>query len=149
MSTNKEGMLLKAKEYLQQLQKLDSMIEQKLQELYELKKLQGIRAIDYTKQKVQCSRQCGADFETILIKIIDMENEINAEIDRFIDSKHDIINQIQLLDNTKYMQVLYKRYVEYKSLEMIAVEMNYTYQYIRKSHKYALEEFERVNINQH
>ncbi len=140
---------MKAKEYLQQLQKLDIVINQKLQELYELKKLQDIKAIDYTKEKVQSSRQNGANFETILIKIIDMENEINAEIDRFIDMKHNIINQIQNLDNSKYMQVLYKRYVEYKRLEMIAVEMNYTYQYIRKSHKYALEEFEKVNINQH
>ncbi|NDO45986.1 hypothetical protein [Clostridium sp. MD294] len=134
---------MKAKQYLQQLQKLDSMIEQKLQELYELKKLQGIRAIDYTKQKVQCSRQCGADFETILIKIIDMENEINAEIDRFIDSKHGIINQIQLLENEKYMQVLYKRYVEYKRLEMVACEMNYTFQYVVLLHGQALKAFER------
>ncbi len=39
-----------------------------------------------------------------------------AEIDRFIDKKHRMINQIQNLDNTKYMQVLYKRYVEYKKI---------------------------------
>ena len=83
---------MKAKEYLQQLQKLDIVINQKLQELYELKKLQDIKAIDYTKEKVQSSRQNGANFENVLIKIIDMENEINAEIDRFIDKKHQMIN---------------------------------------------------------
>ncbi len=134
---------MKTKEYLQQLQKLDIIINQKLQELYELKKLQDIKAIDYTKEKVQSSRQNGANFETILIKIIDMENEINDEIDRFIDMKHCIINQIQTLDNTKYMQVLYKRYVEYKSFEQIAVEMGYTYDYIRKIHIKALRNFEK------
>lgn len=141
---------MKAKEYLQQLQKLDIIINQKLQELYELKKLQDIKAIDYTKEKVQSSRQNGANFETILIKIIDMENEINDEIDRFIDMKHNIINQIQSLESYIFIELLYKRYVEYKSLEVIAVEMNYTYQYIRKSHKYALEEFEKstkINTN--
>lgn len=134
---------MKAKEYLQQLQKLDIVINQKLQELYELKKLQDIKAIDYTKEKVQSSRQNGANFETILIKIIDMENEINDEIDRFIDKKHRMINQIQNLDNTKYMQVLYKRYVEYKRLEMVACEMAYTLQYVVLLHGQALKDFEQ------
>ncbi len=134
---------MKAKEYLQQLQKLDIVINQKLQELYELKKMGGIKCIDYTMEKVQSSRQNGANFETILIKIIDMENEINAEIDSFIDMKHCIINQIQTLDNSKYMQVLYKRYVEYKRLEMVACEMAYTFQYVVLLHGQALKDFEQ------
>ena len=134
---------MKAKEYLQQLQKLDIVINQKLQELYELKKMGGIKCIDYTMEKVQSSRQYGANFETILIKIIDMENEINAEIDSFIDMKHCIINQIQTLDNSKYMQVLYKRYVEYKRLEMVACEMAYTFQYVVLLHGQALKDFEQ------
>jgi len=45
--------------------------------------------------------------------------------------------------NTKYLQVLYKRYVEYKSFEQIAVEMGYTYDYIRKIHIKALRNFEK------
>jgi len=134
---------MKTKEYLQQLQKLDIIINQKLQELYELKKLQDIKAIDYTKEKVQSSRQNGANFETILIKIIDMENEINDEIDSFIDMKHCIINQIQLLENCIFVKLLCKRYVEYKSFEQIAVEMGYTYDYIRKIHIKALRNFEK------
>lgn len=141
---------MKAKEYLQQLQKLDIIINQKLQELDELKKMGGIKCIDYTMEKVQSSQKHCATFENVLIKIIDMENEINAEIDRFIDMKHNIINQIQSLESYIFIELLYKRYVEYKSLEVIAVEMNYTYQYIRKSHKYALEEFEKstkINTN--
>ena len=134
---------MKAKEYLQQLQKLDIVINQKLQELYELKKMGGIKCIDYTMEKVQSSRQNGANFETILIKIIDMENEINAEIDSFIDMKHCIINKIQTLDNSKNMQVLYKRYVEYKRLEMVACEMAYTFQYVVLLHGQALKDFEQ------
>lgn len=134
---------MKAKEYLQQLQKLDIVINQKLQELYELKKMQDIKAVDYTQEKVHCSKQYGATFEAILIKIIDMENEINAEIDSFIDMKHCIINQIQTLDNSKYMQVLYKRYVEYKRLEMVACEMAYTFQYVVLLHGQALKDFEQ------
>ena len=72
-----------------------------------------------------------------------MENEINDEIDRFIDKKHRMINQIQNLDNTKYIQVLYKRYVEYKRLEMVACEMAYTFQYVVLLHGQALKDFEQ------
>mgnify|MGYP001028919184 CR=1 FL=1 len=138
---------MKAKEYLQQLQKLDIIIHQKLQELDELKKLQSIRAIDYTMEKVQSSRQNGATFENVLIKIIDMENEINDEIDRFIDMKHNIINQIQSLESYIFIELLYKRYVEYKSLEMIGKEMEYSYQHIRRLHISSLKEFQKLLHN--
>ena len=134
---------MKAKEYLQKLQKLDIVINQKIQELDSLKKMDGLKGIEYTREKVKCSQANCASFETILIKIIDMENEINSEIDRFIDTKHDIINQIQSLDNAKFIEVLYKRYVEYKRLEVVACEMNYTFQYVVLLHGQALKEFEQ------
>ena len=60
---------MKAKEYLQQLQKLDIIINQKLQELDELKKMGGIKCIDYTMEKVQSSQKHCATFENVLIKI--------------------------------------------------------------------------------
>ena len=90
---------MKAKEYLQQLQKLDIIINQKLQELDELKKMGGIKCIDYTMEKVQSSQKHCATFENVLIKIIDMENEINTDIDKLVNKRHCIINQINALQN--------------------------------------------------
>ena len=75
-------------------------------------------------------------------RIIGLEAEINAEIDRFVDEKHKIINQIQGLKNSDYISLLFKRYVEFKKFETIAVEMNFTYQYVLNMHGYALKEFE-------
>ena len=103
---------MKAKEYLQQLQKLDIIINQKLQELDELKKMGGIKCIDYTMEKVQSSQKHCATFENVLIKIIDMENEINTDIDKLVNKRHCIINQINELQNVQYIEILYKRYVE-------------------------------------
>ena len=77
-----------------------------------------------------------------ICRIIDLEAEINAEIDRFVDEKHKIINQIQGLKNSDYISLLFKRYVEFKKFETIAVEMNFTYQYVLNMHGYALKEFE-------
>ena len=73
--------------------------------------------------------------------------EINAEIDKFVDEKHLIINQIQALNDPKHIELLYKRYVEFKRLEAVAVEMNYTYQYIVELHGYALKEFQSTHEN--
>lgn len=134
---------MKAKEYLQQLQRLDTVINQKIKEVQDLRlKSQSTGGIDYSKEQVQSSPSGDAPFVKLIGRIIDLEAEINAEIDAFVDEKHKIINQIQGLKNADYISLLYKRYVEYKKFETIAVEMNFTYQYVLNMHGYALKEFE-------
>ena len=76
-------------------------------------------------------------------KKICLEAEINAEIDKFVDKKHEIINQIQGLENRLHITVLYKRYVEYKGLLRITREMHYSLQHIKRLQYYALLEFEK------
>ena len=139
---------MKAKEYLQQLQRLDTMINQKIKELGDLRLMsQSVGGIDYSKERVQSSPSGDAPFVKPICRIIDLEAEINAEIDRFVDEKHKIINQIQGLKNSDYISLLFKRYVEFKSLERICVEMNFSYDYIKHLHGYALKDFEDKILN--
>ena len=134
---------MKAKEYLQQLQRLNTMINQKIKELGDLRlMLQSVGGIDYSKERVQSSPSGDAPFVKPVLRMIELEQEINAEIDRFVDEKHEIINQIQALQNPKHIDILYKHYVEFKRLEIVAVEMNFTYQYIVELHGTALKEFQ-------
>ena len=134
---------MKAKEYLQQLQRLDTVINQKIKELGDLRlKSRSVGSIDYSKERVQTSPSGDAPFVKLIGRIIDLEQEINAEIDAFVDDKHKIINQIQGLKNSKYIEILYKHYVEFKRLEVVAVEMNFTYQYVVELHGYALKDFQ-------
>lgn len=134
---------MKAKEYLQQLQRLDTVINQKIKEVQDLRiQAQSTGGLDYSKERVQTSPFGDAPFVKPICRIIDLEAEINAEIDRFVDEKHKIINQIQGLKNSDYISLLFKRYVEFKKFETIAVEMNFTYQYVLNMHGYALKEFE-------
>ncbi len=136
---------MNAREYLEQLQKMDIAINQNIAWLYELKNIRKeLKGVNYTSQKVKTSKSNRADFEKTLLIIMDMEQNINDSIDKFVDQKNEIIKQIQSLDNHKYIQVLYKKYVEYKRLEEIAIEMHYTYQHIRRLHGYALKEFQRI-----
>lgn len=139
---------MKAKEYLQQLQRLDTMINQKIKELGDLRLMpQSVGGIDYSKERVQSSPSGDAPFVKPVLRMIELEQEINAEIDRFVDEKHEIINQIQALQNQKHIDILYKHYVEFKRLEIVAVEMNFTYQYIVELHGTALKEFQLTHEN--
>lgn len=137
-----------AKEYLQQLQRLNTMINQKIKELDDLRSMStSVGSFDYSKERVQTSPSGDAPFTKIMNKIVTLDEEINREIDFYVDEKHRIINQIQALQNPVHIQVLYKRYVELKHLKVISVELNYTYQYTKELHGYALKAFEKTYPN--
>lgn len=139
-----------AKEYLQQLHKIDIIIQQKMQERSELQKMSvSIGSFDYTRERVQTSPSNDAPYAKTVDKIVAIEAEIDDMVTLFADQKHRMINQIQSLQNDKYIDILYKYYVENKRLEQIAAEMNYTYQYIRELHRFALQEFETTYTNLH
>lgn len=135
---------MKAKEYLQQLKLIDVKIDQKLKQVGDLRQMaQATGALDYSKDRVQTSAS-GDSLSNAVIRYLSLEEEIDQQIDQFVDLKNQIINQIQALKDVNYVQVLFKRYVEYKGLEVIAVEMGYTYPYVRALHGHALQDFERT-----
>lgn len=132
-----------AKEYLKRLQFLDIKINQKVKELADLRMMsQSVKSTDYSKERVQATLSNTASFESSVLRINELESVIDSEIDYFVDLKHTIINQIQSLDNQSYVEILYKRYIEYKRLELVAVEMKYSYDRIKHLHGHALKEFE-------
>ena len=131
-----------AKEYLRQFHKADVIINQRIQEKTDLRaRLSSIGSFDYSKERVQTSLPEGAGYEKQIAKIIELEKEIDRLIDEYIDLKHKIIGQIHELRNERHIEILYKRYVENKRLEVVAAEMGYTFQYVVLLHGYALKEF--------
>lgn len=131
------------KEYLKRLQFLDIKINQKVKELDDLRMMsRSVKSADYSKERVQATSSNAASFESSVLRINELESVIDSEIDYFVDLKHTIINQIQSLDNQCYVEILYKRYIEYKRLELVAVEMRYSYDRIKHLHGHALKEFE-------
>lgn len=115
---------MKVLDYLEQIEKLDVSIKQKFQE-----KDECIKISSYIDDKV------------LKDKISSLATQINSDIELFVFTKDQIINQIQGLSKTNYQKVLYKKYVELKSFSLIAKEMNYTYQWIIQMHSEALAEF--------
>lgn len=137
---------MKAKEYLKQIEKLDKCINQRQIECDSYRLLaEATGGIQYG-DRVQTSPQ-GDTLEKKVVRYVQLEQDINDMIDRFVDLKHKIIDEIQGLSEVKHIDILFKKYVQYKSLEQIAVEMNYTYQYVRELHGYALQEFSTTYTN--
>lgn len=131
-----------AKQYLQKIRKLDRMIEQRIKERDSLRQFDGVGAIAYDSDPVQTSPKASAPFESTVEKLIALEEELDRLIDEYVTLKDKIISEIHGLNNTVYITLLHKRYVEYKSLEVIAVEMHYSYERVRHLHGYALRAFE-------
>ena len=140
---------MKAKKYLMQLRKLDVIIRQKEEEIQQLRSnITSISSIDVSDEHVQGGKiVADAHYVNKLIKISELENQAQEERNDYLQKYHDIINQIQDLNNSKYIEILYKHYVEFKRLEVISVEMNYSYQYIVELHGSALREFSEIHKN--
>ena len=139
-----------AKEYLNQVQLLEIIIENKQKEISDLRlDIANLSSALASGERVQSSATANARYVSALEKIEKLENEIIQYVERKVSKRNLIINQINSLESKEYIEILYKRYIEYKKLEQIAVEMNYDYAYIRHLHGYALEDFKRRHTITH
>lgn len=77
-------------------------------------------------------------------KIVDLKEEINREIDKFVDMKREAAALLNKLENHLYYMILHRKYVQHESLEQIAADMHYTYRWICILHGRALQEFQSV-----
>ena len=78
--------------------------------------------------------------EDIIVKIIEMENEINRDIDNLVDLKREMVSVIKAVTDPEYQTILELRYLCFKSWEQIAVDMNYSIQHIYRLRDRALNE---------
>ena len=141
---------LNAKQYLLQLQILDTKINQKIEESAQLRSIVQGRGISYDSERVQTSPTDVQ--ENIIVKYLDLEREIDKMIDAYVDQKDKIINQIHELSDVRYIKILFDRYVpdkngHTKSFEQISVDMHYNYTYVCDLHGQALIAFAEVIRN--
>ncbi len=77
------------------------------------------------------------------MKIMELEEEINRDIDRLVDLKTDITHLIKKLDSHEYQILLEQRYLCFKSWEQISVDLGYSIQHTFRLHDEALKELSR------
>ena len=74
-----------------------------------------------------------------LDRYAEFDSLIGAEIRELLDIKCEVKAVIVQIPDYRYRDVLDKRYIEMKSWEQIAVEMNYTYRRVTQLHGEALK----------
>ena len=135
---------MKVKEYLQEIQVMDISIRQKTKQIEEMKRMYTYLRGAHIGVGVKASG-VSEGFTKALDKLLDLELELTRKIEEFQLMKNERIERIQSLSKPEYMKVLFKRYVEYKSIERISYEMNYTYKYTSQLLTKALKAFEIQN----
>jgi hypothetical protein len=133
---------VETKEYLQQIGRYDRLINNKLVELAQYRSMACSVSAVRNDERVQSSPSYDT-MDKIVSKIEQMENEIDMLVDRYIDNKRIIISQIDSMADEMTYQILFSRYVEQKTFEKMAIEMNYCYKQIIRRHGKALQEFEQ------
>ncbi len=134
---------MSGKDCLQQIQVMDIRIKQKMDQLEDMRRMR-------TYLRGACigggskSGNMSDGFSKMSDKMTDLERTLNQEIEAYLLMKNEEINRIQSLSKPEYMDVLYKRYVEYKTFERIAYEMNYALNYVFKLHGNGVKEYESL-----
>lgn len=134
------------KQYLNQISRLDRMINNKLSEISQLRELAMSVSAIKNEERVQTTPNFDK-IGTTYCKIEEMEEKLDKLIDEFVDKKNLIISQIDKIENETYYEILFARYIEKKTFEKIADEMTYSWRQVIRLHGRALQEFERVYGN--
>ncbi|CDA69855.1 putative uncharacterized protein [Clostridium sp. CAG:510] len=139
------------KEYLGQISRLNRMINNKLTEIAQLKDMAASISAPQNGERVQTT----PNFDKIgtkYAKIDEMERKIDGMVDELVDKKEKIIQQIDSMEDENTYNILFARYIEKKTFEVIATEMKYSWRQVVRLHGTALKQFEKkygeVYLNQ-
>lgn len=127
------------KEYLSQAYRIDQRINSKLEQVGSLRALATKATSTISDMPPSGSRNVHS-MESIIVKMADLENEINEDIDSLVDLKREIVGIIKAIDNPEHQTLLELRYLCFFSWEKVAVEMDYDLRYLHKLHRKALEQ---------
>ena len=132
-----------AKNYLQQVEKLDAIIANKLIERQQWKDIAlGITA-SVGGEKVQASSS-QQKMANAIEKCVDMETEIDRLIDELINTKKDVIATIEKLYSPTEYKILHMRYIQYIGLTEIADMLNREYSWVTTTHGRAMKNVQKI-----
>lgn len=129
------------KDYLNQIGRLNRMINNKLVEIAQLKELACSISAIQTGERVQTTPNYDK-IGTAYAKIDEMERKLDKLIDTYVDKKNHIIGQIDGIEDEMLYNILFARYIERKTFEKIATELEYSWRQIIRLHGKALKQFE-------
>lgn len=136
-----------ATKYLQQAALCNAHINNLLEDAQRLREL--MRQITATLKPDVVSRSSNQDkIAEAVAKLVDLESEINAAVDSYIDKRNEIASTIAKITVPKQVAVLHKLYLEEKTWPKIAEEMHMSERNAQYIHGRALQSVRRVLTQQ-
>ncbi len=134
---------MKVETYLKQGRLLDQRINYHLKKLGELRQAAcSLPVTVLSKDKVQTSPSGDAPFVRALMRVEEMQEQINREIDMLVDLKHQIMDVIHQVDGDELQLLLVYKYLEGMTSEKIGMMFDVDKSTVKRWHKKAIDQIE-------
>jgi len=122
--------------YLNQYRYTNAEIDRKIKCLEDCKS--KIFNVTGTLSDMPKSKNRSNTIENGIASIDEIEQTINQDIDKLLETRTDIENKIDDIIDLKLREIMKCRYLDFKTYEQIAVDCNYCYQQVIRIHETAL-----------
>lgn len=127
------------KEFLKQAYRLNELINSDLEELQNLRELSRSVSSPVLEEKVSKTKSADPPFEKYVIRIVDLEKQIQQDVERLIKLKSDIREAINQMENVDEKLLLRYRYINFLNWEEICVNLNVSMRTVHRLHSSALQ----------
>ena len=127
---------------LSEIKNIDKLIKTKLDRITRLRELATRTTPCYEVERVQT--QSNDKMAAIVAKITSIENEVIQELNRLLDLQLMAEDTINSINNNNHKIILTDYYLNNKTMEEIAEEMQYDDRHIYKIREKAIEEFKHA-----
>lgn len=141
---NDKDLSQQAKEYFAQIRKTDRLIHRLDSTIATLRSSLTSTGSQLKPDKVQTSGAKDTLGETI-VKIMSLEDDINARINELVDMKQEAFTMINRIPDLDQQNILIGRYIQLKKWEDIALELNFSIQWVYELHGKGLLAFSQMN----
>ena len=130
---------MNVKAYLSKAMWLDQVIENKLEQLQSLKSLSMKVTTNYSHTNVSSGATENSMMESTIVKVMELEYEIEEDIVCMVNVKTDIMKLIRKMNRLHDQLLLELRYLAGKSWEDVAETMGYDRRTVLRLHGQALK----------
>ena len=135
---------LSAKDYLSQAYRIDQRINSKIEQVQSLRDLAEKASATLSDVPPSKGSRNVHRMEDVIVKMMDMESEISADMKRLLNLKHEIVTVINCVESPELQTLLELRYLCFKTWEQIAVALHFDLRWVHRLHNRALNEIELI-----
>lgn len=133
---------MNVREWLERVRRLDELIDTKIAEREQLRSL-ATKVVSDMDGMPHAKGGVSDPVGSNVVKIVALMEETDRLVDQYIDHRQKVIEALECLPAREYV-VLHKHYIQYKTWEKVAEEMNYSTMHIWRVSKRGLKLLEEL-----